>query len=133
MVSACAGHQVPAIAEAVLTEGVAALAIAVVVLALGRAARGHAARRLASLTEVAGLAAAWLSLVQCILGLFLASRVPPEARRGQFRAGHVFELFSRVDGVKMLLLAVVAVSVIGPGQACPGRRRLTPAVRWRSR
>ena len=46
----------------------------------------------------------------------------PEARRGQFRAGHVFELFSRVDGVKMLLLAVVAVvavSVIGPARRVP--------------
>ena len=52
-------------------------ALAVAVLALGRAARGHGARRLAGTAEVAGLAAAGLSLVQCALGLLLAGRVVP--------------------------------------------------------
>ena len=41
VVSAYAGHRAPAIAQAVLTEGVAGLALAVVVVALSRAACGH--------------------------------------------------------------------------------------------
>ena len=41
VVSTYAGQEVPAIAQVVLTEGAAALALAVVVLALGRAARSR--------------------------------------------------------------------------------------------
>lgn len=41
VVSAYAGHQAPAIAQVMLTEGVAGLALAAVVVALSRAARGH--------------------------------------------------------------------------------------------
>lgn len=54
VVSASAGHQASAIAQVVLTEGVAAACLAAVVLALGQAARGRGARRLAAGAEVAG-------------------------------------------------------------------------------
>ena len=54
-----------------------AAAMAVVVLALGRAAHSRGAGRLTGATEVAGLAAAGLPLVQCALGLLLAGRVAP--------------------------------------------------------
>ena len=85
-----------------------AAALAVVVLALGRAARSHGVGRLTGATEVAGLAAAGLSLVQCALGL-LAGRVAPGGDSSA--VGSIFELVSRIDGAKILLL-VVAVSAI---------------------
>lgn len=80
-----------------------------VVLALGRAARSHGAGRLTGATGAAGLAAAGLSLVQCALGLLLAGRVAPGGDSSA--AGSIFELVSRIDGAKILLLAV-AVSAI---------------------
>ena len=72
MVRAYAGQQGAAIAQLVLTEGVAAVALAVAVLALGRAARGRGVDRMAARIEVAGLAAVVLSLVQCVHGVRLA-------------------------------------------------------------
>ena len=68
------------------------------------------ARRLAGAAEVAGLAAAGLSIVQCVLGLLLAGRLAPGGDSPA--AGSIFELVSRIDGTKMLLLAVVAVSAL---------------------
>ena len=68
------------------------------------------ARRLAGAAEVAGLAAAGLSIVQCVPGLLLAGRLAPGGDSPA--AGSIFELVSRIDGTKMLLLAVVAVSAI---------------------
>jgi hypothetical protein len=68
------------------------------------------ARRLAGAAEVAGLAAAGLSIVQCVLGLLLAGRLAPGGDSPA--AGSIFQPVSRVDGTKMLLLAVVAVSAI---------------------
>ena len=91
-----------------LTQGVAAVALAVVVLALGQAARGRDARRIARRIEVAGLAAVVLSLVQGAHGIRLADWVAPGGDGA--RVGRVFEFINRIDGVKMLLLAIVAVS-----------------------
>jgi hypothetical protein len=105
---AYAESQGAAIAQVVLTQGVAAAALAVVVLALGQAARGRDARRIARRIEVAGLAAVVLSLVQGAHGIRLAGWVAPEGDSA--RVGRVFEFINRIDGVKMLLLAIVAVS-----------------------
>ena len=105
---AYAESQGAAIAQVVLTQGVAAVALAVVVLALGQAARGRDARRIARRIEVAGLAAVLLSLVQGAHGIRLAGWVAPGGDSAQ--AGRVFEFINRIDGVKMLLLAIVAVS-----------------------
>ena len=91
-----------------LTQGVAAVALAVVVLALGQAARGRDTRRIARRIEVAGLAAVVLSLVQGAHGIRLAGWVAPGGDSA--RVGRVFEFINRIDGVKMLLLAIVAVS-----------------------
>jgi hypothetical protein len=63
-----AGQQGAAIAQVLLTEGVAVVALAVVVLTLGQAARGRRSRRVARRIEVTGLAAVALSLVQCVHG-----------------------------------------------------------------
>jgi hypothetical protein len=105
-----AESQGAAIAQVVLTQGVAAVALAVVVLALGQAARGRDARRIARRIEVAGLAAVVLSLVQGAHGIRLAGWVAPGGDSAQ--VGRVFEFISRIDGVNMLLLAIVTVSGI---------------------
>ena len=99
---------------------------------VGRAARSHGARRLAGATEVAGLAAAGLSLVQCVLGLLLAGRVATGGDSSA--AGSIFEPVSRIDGAKVLLLAVVAVSAIAlarPAGALPAWT-VYPTACWRS-
>jgi hypothetical protein len=120
--SAYAGSSGPAIAQVVLTEGVAGAALAVVVVALGQAAHGRGARRLAARAEVAGLAAAGLSLIQCALGLLLAGWAVPDGDSSA--AGSLFRLISRIDGAKMLLLAVLALS----GMALA--RRAGPPPAW---
>jgi len=101
-------HQGAAMTQYMLVEGVAALALAVVVIALGRAARRNEADRLGAVTVVAGLTAVALSLVECALGLLLAGSVAPE--RETERAGSLFDLINRIDGLKMLALAATAVA-----------------------
>ena len=108
VVSAYAGQQGAAIAQVLLTKGVAAVALAVVVLTLGQAARGRRSRRIASRIEVAGLAAVVLSLVQCVHVVRLAGWVAPGGDSS--RAASLFQLISRIDGVKMLLLSILAGS-----------------------
>jgi hypothetical protein len=69
---------------------------------------------------VAGLAAVVLSLVQCALGVRLAGWVAPGGDSP--RVGSLFQLISRIDGVKMLLLAIFAVS----GMTLARRARALP-------
>jgi hypothetical protein len=114
-------HQGVAMTQYLLVEGVAAIALAVVVTALGRAARRRGADGLGVATVVAGLTAAALSLVECALGLLLAGSAAPG--REIERAGRLFDLINRMDGVKMLALAAMAVA--GAGLA---RRAVLP--RW---
>ena len=104
-------HQGAAMTQYLLVEGLAALALAVVVVALGRAARRREASGLAVATVVAGLTAAALSLVECALGLLLAGSVAPDGETG--RAGRLFDLINRTDGVKMFALAGMAVAGVG--------------------
>jgi hypothetical protein len=104
-------HQGAAMTQYLLVEGLAAIALVVVVTALGRAARRREADRLGVATVVAGLTAAALSLVQCALGLLLAGSVAPDGETG--RAGRLFDLINRMDGVKMFVLAAMAVAGVG--------------------
>jgi hypothetical protein len=104
-------HQGAALTQYVLVEGVAAIALAVVVIALGRAARRRGADRFGAVTVIAGLTAAVLSLVECALGLLLAGSAAPD--REAARAGRLFDLINRLDGVKMLALAAMAVAGVG--------------------
>jgi hypothetical protein len=104
-------HQGAAMTQYVLVEGVAAIALAVVVIALGRAARARDADRLGLATLVAGLAAAVLSFVECALALLLVGSVAPDGDTN--RAGRLFDLINRIDGLKMLALAVLAVAGVG--------------------
>ena len=104
-------HQGEAMTQYLLVEGMAALALAVVVIALGRAGRRRDAGRLGVATVVAGLVAAALSLVECALGLLLAGSVAPDGETE--RAGQLFDLINRIDGVKMFALAVLAAAGVG--------------------
>jgi hypothetical protein len=100
------GHQAAAALQYLLTEGGAAITLALVVLALGQAL---ASGRLV----VIGLTATAVSLTQCVLGLYLSGFAPD---------AHAAELLTtainRLDGLKMFLLAGLAIgSVIASRQA----------------
>jgi hypothetical protein len=104
-------HQREAIAQYLLIEGVAAIALAVVVVALGRAARRRRAPQLGRVMVVTGLTAVALSLAQCALGLLLAGSFAPNGETD--RAGALFDLINRMDGVKMFALAAMAAAGVG--------------------
>jgi hypothetical protein len=104
-------HQGAAMAQYLLVEGVAAIALAVVVITLGRAARLRGAASVGRATVVAGLSAAALSIAQCALGLVLAGSVAPDGESN--RAGRLFDLINRMDGVKMFALAAMAAAGVG--------------------
>jgi hypothetical protein len=107
VVSAYAGHRSVAVVQDVLVEGLAAIALAVVAIALGRAAGRRGERRLGRIVVFAGVGAASVSLVQCVLGLVLAGVATPDA------AGTLFDVINRMDGAKMVVLAAMALAGIG--------------------
>jgi EmrB/QacA subfamily drug resistance transporter len=111
VVAAYGAHEGTALTQYLLIEGVAAIALAVVALAIGRAARDRGAETLRRAVVAAGLTAAALSLAQCALGLLLAGSVAPAGETD--RAGRLFDLINRMDGVKMLALAGMAVAGVG--------------------
>jgi hypothetical protein len=111
VVATYGAHQGAAIAQYLLVEGVAAIALAVVVIGLSRAARGRGAASLGRATVVAGLTAAALSVAECALGLLLAGSVVPEGASD--RAGRLFDMINRIDGVKMFALAAMAAAGVG--------------------
>jgi hypothetical protein len=116
------GHQGVATAQNLLVEGVAAIGLAVVAIALGRAAGRRDAGRLGQVGLLAGTGAAIVSLIQCALGLLLVDVAVRDSETG--RAGALFHLINRMDGAKMLGLATMALA----GAALVGRTDLQP--RW---
>ena len=121
VVATYGAHRDAAMTQYLLVEGVAAIALAVVVLSLGQAARRSGAERLGRAAVAAGLMGAVLSLTQCAFGLLLAGVVAPDGETD--RAGRLFDLINRMDGVKMFALAAMAVAAVGLG-----RRAVLP--RW---
>src|SRR5579875_1358880 len=71
VVSAYTGHLGVARAQYLLVEGVAAIALALVVASLGRAGIRRGAGRSGRIVLLAGIGAAIVSLVECMLGLIL--------------------------------------------------------------
>jgi hypothetical protein len=101
------GHQAVAAIQYLLVEGLAGLLLGTVLAAVLRAtARGP---RLAGVRPAAGLGAlaVTISLVQCVLGLLLVA-----AAADASRAGLLFALVNRLDGVKMLALAGTAAWLV---------------------
>jgi hypothetical protein len=111
VVSAYTGHKGVVVAQYILVEGLAAIALAFVAIALARAAGRRGANRLGRIVVVAGIGAVIVSLVECALGLLLATAVVPDGEIG--RAGTLFHLITRMDGAKMLALAAMALAGAG--------------------
>jgi Na+-transporting NADH:ubiquinone oxidoreductase subunit NqrB len=98
IVSAVAGHA-PALAlQYALTEGLPAVGIAVVAIALARLTGSR-------LVMAAGVTAAVISVLQFCLGMWLTATSSPVT------AHVLFQMVNRMDGVKMLVLAVLGAAV----------------------
>jgi hypothetical protein len=122
IITALAGHG-PAVAlQFALTEGLPAAGIAVTSIALARAtrsqatrshaARSHAARSQAGLSRlmlITGGIAAVISFLQFVLGMTLAATTNP-ATTHPATAHLLYSAIDRMDGVKMLTLAVLGVA-----------------------
>jgi hypothetical protein len=125
VVAGYAGHQAAGVTQFLLTEGTASLALAVVAVAVGRAGLRAGADRTARLTMGAGLAAAAIALVQCVLGLYLIMSAVPADHTGA--AAVLSETVNRLDGVKMFVLATMA----GAGTVMARQTGLLPRwLRW---
>ncbi len=107
VLSSFTGHQGAVALQYVLTEGLPAVFLAVVTWSLARAIseRATTSRRV---VLAGGLAAATVSLVQLALGLWLT--VGLVSGRDTATAGAIFASINRLDGVKMLLIAVIALA-----------------------
>jgi hypothetical protein len=103
LITALAGHGTAQAVQYALTEGLPAAGIAVVSVGLARAlAKTHTvASRVAM---AAGLMAALISLTQFCLGMVLARTTAASAPS---TVHLLFETVNRLDGVKMLALAVL--------------------------
>lgn len=114
IVSAVAGHAPALAVQFALTEGLPAAGIAVIAIALARVTGSRLAR-------VAGVAAAVISVLQFCLGMGLAATSSPGT------AHVIYQLVNRMDGGKMLALALLAAaSAAAP--ALPRWLRCTGAV-----
>jgi hypothetical protein len=109
IVAAVAGHGGAVAAQFTLTEGLPAIGLAVISVALARAARQAGALTAAWFAVVAGLTAAVISLVQVGLGVARATTTAPGT------AHLLYTSVSRLDGGKMLALAVLAVAGVATG------------------
>jgi hypothetical protein len=113
IVSASTGHAPALVVQFLLTEGLPAAGIAVVSVTLARFARSR-------LALVAGAAAALISLLQFSLGCWVAATTSPAT------AHILYQMLNRMDGVKMLFLAVVGCAAAAAA-AMPRWLRLTGA------
>ena len=102
--AALSGHGPAVAAQFTLTEGLPAAGIAVVAVALARTARRSGSTAAARFALVAGLAAAVISAMQFGLGLALTATSAPGP------AHLLFTSVDRLDGVKMLALAVLGAA-----------------------
>src|SRR6266487_2481610 len=103
--TALAGHGTAVAAQFALTEGLPAAALAIVSIALARAAHRSGRQPAARAALIAGVAAALISLTQLVLA---ATSAPGTAHL-------LYDAVNRLDGVKMLALAVLAVAAVASG------------------
>ena len=102
--AAFTGHQTAVAAQFALTEGLPAAGLAIIAIALARAARKSGAAAAARAALIAGAAAALISLLQFTLGAVLAGTESPGT------AHLLYDAVNRLDGAKMLALAVLALA-----------------------
>jgi hypothetical protein len=98
VVSAVAGHAPALAVQYALTEGLPAAGIAVIAIALARLTGSR-------LVMAAGVTAAVISVLQFCLGMWLTATSSPVT------AHVLFQMVNRMDGVKMLVLAVLGAAV----------------------
>jgi hypothetical protein len=98
ILSAVAGHAPALAVQYALTEGLPAAGIAVVGIALARITGSR-------LVMAAGVTAAAISVLQFCLGIWLT------VTSSAVTAHVLFQLVNRMDGVKMLVLAVLGAAV----------------------
>lgn len=109
VVTAFAGHDWPTIVNLVLSEGIAAVALAVVVLLVARAARRAGARRAGLAVAVFGVTAAAVSLAELVMATWL--QYGPVASGHAATAGTLWSAVQRTDGAKLFVLAAMAVAL----------------------
>lgn len=114
VVAAFAGHDWPVIVNLVLSEGIAAVALAVVTVMTARAARRAPARRAGArraglAVAVFGVAAAAVSLAELVMAAWL--QFGPVASGDTAAAGTLYSALQRIDGAKMFVLAAMAVAL----------------------
>jgi hypothetical protein len=109
VVAAFAGHDWSVIVNLVLSEGIAAVALAVVALMTARAAGRTGARRAGLAVAIFGVAAAAVSWAQLVLAGWL--QLGPVASGQAAAAGTLWSAIQRIDGAKMFVLAAMAVAL----------------------
>ena len=109
IVTAFAGHDWPSIVSLVLQEGIPAVALAAVVLLVARAASRAGARRAGLAVAVFGVAAAAVSWAELVMAAWL--QYGPVTSGHAATAGTLWSAIQRIDGVKMFVLAAMAVAV----------------------
>ncbi len=119
VLGAYTGHAAAVTTQFILTEGVAGLILAVVLWQLASATSGS----LGPVIRLTGLTAAAISISECVIGVLDATFFV--SRHDAVAAGAGYELVTRLDGVKMLLLAVAALAT-----AIAIHRVRLPLPRW---
>jgi hypothetical protein len=102
------GHQAAVALQYVLTEGLPAIFLAVITWALAQAMTNAAATS-QRLVAAGGLAAATVSLIQLALGLWLTIDLVSDGTAST--AASVYTSINRLDGIKMLSIAMLALVV----------------------
>lgn len=108
IIAAYAGRESVGVLQFLFTEGLPPVAILIVVGALARAMREAGYIRLGRTTWIAALIAALVSFAQFVLGAILVTIAVPARDAGS--AVVLFDSVSRLDGVKMLLFASMAMT-----------------------
>jgi hypothetical protein len=116
--TAFAGHETAVVAQFALTEGLPAAGLAIIAIALARAARKSGAAAAGRAALIAGAAAAFISLLQFVLGAVLAGTASPGT------AHLLYDAVNRLDGVKMFALAVLGLAGAA-SRVLPRRLRYT--------
>lgn len=97
----------------IFSEGLPAISLLIVLVAVAFTVRRSGAAGAGLIVLVAGVAAVVVSLVECALGLLLTLVAAPA--HDASLAGLLFGSLTRLDGVKMLLLAAAALAAsVGP-------------------
>jgi hypothetical protein len=109
VVAAFADRDWPVLVNLVLSEGIAAVALAVVAIMAAQAARRAGARRTGLAVAVFGVAAAAVSWAELVMAAWLQFGLVASGHATA--AGTLYSALQRIDGAKMFVLAAMAVAL----------------------